>query len=371
MPEDSTQRKNHLQKTDMKKMKLVLENGMSFTGEGFTSGGVSVGEIVFNTSMIGYQEIISDPSYAGQLVVMTYPLIGQYGITDEDFEAKNPLIAGLIVRECCTTPSNFRFTKTLSEELEEHGIPCITGLDTRMLTRIIRNQGCMKAAIVDEGTGDQEALALIRESCAQSGLAAKVSCSKRWFSRTPHHKFDVVLIDCGLKHSIITELNRRGCNVTVVPFNSGKEEIMSFHPDGILISNGPGNPEELTDLIEVIKGLKGQLPIFGICLGEDLIALSYGAKTYKMKFGHHGGRPVRELETGKIITAEHGHNYAVDEASLEGTGLTVSYRDISDGTVEGLECLPDKVFSVQFNPEGAPGPKESVFFDKFIKMMED
>lgn len=371
MHQNRPQRKNHLQHIDMKKMKLVLENGMSFSGEGFNSGGAAVGEIVFNTSMIGYQEIISDPSYAGQIVVMTYPLIGQYGITDEDFESKNPLIAGLVVRECCTTPSNFRFTKTLSEELDEHGIPCITGLDTRMITRIIRNEGCMKAAIVEEGTGDAEALALIRNAGPQTGMVAAASCSKRWFSRTPHHKFDVVLIDCGLKHSIISELNRRGCNVTVVPFNSGKEEILSFHPDGILISNGPGNPEELPELVGVIKELKGQLPIFGICLGEDLIALSYGARTYKMKSGHHGGRPVRELETGKIITAEHGHNYAVDENSLDGTGLTVSYRDISDGTIEGLECLKDRVCTVQFNPEGAPGPRESVFFDKFIKMMED
>lgn len=355
----------------MKKMKLVLGNGQVFNGIGSASETPAVGEIVFNTSMVGYQEILSDPSYAGQIVVMTYPLMGQYGITDDDFEARNPGLCGLVVRECCDTPSNFRYTKTLSEELDEHGIPCLSGVDTRMITRIIRNEGCMMAAIVDEQTSTEDALAMIKETGMKENPVAASSCAKRWFSRTPHHKFDVVIIDCGLKHSIVAELNKRGCNVTVVPFNSTAEEILSFNPDGILISNGPGDPCGLPEIVRVIETLKGRLPIYGICLGHCLIALAYGAEIRRMKCGHHGGHPVRIAENGRIITTEHNHNYTVDADSLKGTGLEVTYTDVTDGTVEGIGCAADRVASVQFYPEGAPGPKESPFFDSFIKAMED
>lgn len=356
---------------EMTKMKLVLENGLEFSGAGYGSTGQSVfGEVVFNTSMVGYQEIISDPAYAGQIVVMTYPLIGQYGITDEDFEAKQLSIAGLVVKECCDTPSNFRYTKTLSEELEEHGIPCLSGVDTRMLTRIIRTQGCMKGAIVSESMPGEEALALIRTSDPLKNAVEKVSCRKRWFSRTAQHNFDVVIVDCGAKHSIVSALNNRGCNATIVPFNSTAEEVLAFNPDGVLISNGPGDPAELQCILDLIAGLKGRLPIYGICLGQCLIALSYGAKITKLPYGHHGGRPVRSMEDGRIVTAEHNHNYAVDKASLEGTGLTVTWSDVSDGTVEGIECAADRVRAVQFYPEGAPGPEETQFFDRFVKAME-
>lgn len=355
----------------MKTMKLVLENGQEFYGQGFGSQAPAVGEIIFNTSMVGYQEIASDPAYAGQIVVMTYPLIGQYGITDEDFEARTSSLAGMVVREYCDTPSNFRYTKTLSEEMAEHGVPLLSGVDTRMITRIIRDNGCMKAAIVDASMSLENALRLIATTPAQNISVADVSCSKRCFSRTPQHKYDVVIVDCGLKHSILTALNQRGCNVTVVPYNSTAEDILAFDPDGVLISNGPGSPEMLPELVELIKQLKGRFPIFGITMGESLIAMAYGAKIYKLKCGHHGGHPVRDLETGKIFTAEHNHNFAIDEASLEGTGLTVTFKDASDGTVEGVECAADKVYSVQFYPEGAPGPQESVFFDKFIAMMEE
>lgn len=352
-------------------MKLVLENGQEFHGLGYGSQSPVVGEIVFNTSMVGYQEIASDPAYAGQLVVMTYPLIGQYGITDDDFEARTFSIAGLIVREYCDTPSNFRYTKTLSEEMDEHGIPILSGPDTRMLTRIIRTQGSMKAAIVDESMSTGNALVLIAQAPVQTDQVAKVSCTKRWFSRTPQHKYDVVIVDCGLKHSIVSALNQRGCNVTVVPYNSSVEEILSFNPDGVIISNGPGSPDNLPGLVDLVNSLKGKLPLFGICLGHLLIARSYGAKTFKMLCGHHGGHPVRNLETGRIITTEHNHNYAVDEASIKGTPLQVVYKDASDGTVEGLQCPADKVYTVQFYPEGAPGPQESDFFDIFIAMMEE
>ena len=352
-------------------MKLVLENGQEFHGLGFGAQKPVVGEIVFNTSMVGYQEIASDPAYAGQLVVMTYPLIGQYGITDDDFEARTFSIAGLIVREYCDTPSNFRYTKTLSEEMAEHGIPILSGPDTRMLTRIIRTHGSMKAAIVDEKMSTGNTLVLIAQAPVKTDQVAEVSCTKRWFSRTPQHKYDVVIVDCGLKHSIVSALNQRGCNVTVVPYNSTLEEILSFNPDGVIISNGPGSPDALPGLIELVNSLKGRLPLFGICLGHLLIARSYGAKTFKMLCGHHGGHPVRSMITGRIITTEHNHNYAVDEASLKGTPLEVVYKDASDGTVEGLQCPADKVYTVQFYPEGAPGPQESDFFDKFIAMMEE
>ena len=211
-------------------MKLVLENGQEFHGLGYGSQSPVVGEIVFNTSMVGYQEIASDPAYAGQLVVMTYPLIGQYGITDDDFEARTFSIGGLIVREYCDTPSNFRYTKTLSEEMDEHGIPILSGPDTRMLTRIIRTEGSMKAAIVDESMSTGNALVLIAQAPVQTDQVAKVSCTKRWFSRTPQHKYDVVIVDCGLKHSIVSALNQRGCNVTVVPYNSTLEEILYARP---------------------------------------------------------------------------------------------------------------------------------------------
>ena len=354
----------------LKNKKLVLETGQEFSGIGFASDSPAVGEIVFNTSMVGYQEIISDPAYAGQIVVMTYPLMGQYGITEEDFESRAALLSGIVVRENCDTPSNFRYIKTFAEELEDRGVAGIQGLDTRMLTRIIREKGSMKAAIVDEGMDTMTALKLIAST--DTGVkAAAASCTKRWFSRTPHHKFDVVVVDCGLKHSIVSALNRSGCNVTVVPADTTADEIASFSPDGVIISSGPGNPADMPELIGLVRTIKGRFPLLGISLGHEIIALAYGAKVMKLKVGHHGGHPVRNLETGRIITAEHNNNWCVDEASLEGTGLKVTYRDVADGVVDGLECAEDKVFSVQFYPEGAPGPKESDIFDKFVNMMED
>lgn len=351
-------------------MKLVLETGEEFHGIGYGAERPAAGEIVFNTSMVGYQEVISDPAYAGQIVVMTYPLIGQYGITDEDFESRATGLAGLVVRECCETPSNFRYTKTLSEDLEEHGIPCMAGVDTRMLTRLIRKRGKLKAAIVDEDTSLVEALKYIASSVREEDLVSKASCTKRWFSRTPQHNFDVVVIDCGLKHSIISALNRRGCNVTVVPFNSTLEDIMAFNPDGVLISNGPGRPDCHPELVDLVDALKGKVPVFGICLGQEIIALSYGAKIERLGCGHHGGHPVRNLKTGRIVTAEHNHNYTVNKDSIEGTGLEVTYIDAADGSIEGIQCREDKVYAVQFYPEGGPGPEETNFFDKFVKMME-
>ena len=244
--------------------KIVLENGREFYGYGFGADREVINEIVFNTSMVGYQEIMSDPSYTDQMVVMTYPLIGNYGMADEDYETKTPTIGGMIVREYNDSPSNFRYTKTLNEVFEEHDIPAIWGVDTRTLTRIIRNEGTQKVIITGADTPLEEALRKVREYALPHDMVSRVSCKKRWMSRVPNHKYDVVAVDCGIKYNIIRQLNRVGCNVTVVPFDSTLEEIMAFRPDGVVLSNGPGNPQDVTPVIELVRQLRGKLPIFGI-----------------------------------------------------------------------------------------------------------
>ncbi len=353
--------------------KLILESGREFYGYGFGADREVINEIVFNTSMVGYQEIISDPSYTDQAVVMTYPLIGNYGTAEEDYETKFPTIGGLIVREYNDIPSNFRYTRTLNEVFEEAGIVGISGIDTRMLTRIIRDEGSQKVIITAADTPKEEALERLRAYELPRDMVSRVSCKKRWFSRTPNHKYDVVAIDCGIKYNIIRSLNARGCNVTVVPFDASVEEILAFRPDGIFLSNGPGDPIDVTPVIEKVKALRGKLPMFGICLGHQMVALAYGAQTFKMKFGHRGGNhPVKNLENGKIEITSQNHSYAVDLESLKGTPLTLTHINLLDNTAEGVECREDMVFSVQYHPESAPGPQDSGYlFDKFIKMMEE
>lgn len=356
----------------MNKKKIVLADGTEFYGTGFGADREAVNEIVFNTSMVGYQEILSDPSYTDQMVVMTYPLIGNYGIADDDYETKFPTIGGFIVHEYNDLPSNFRYTKTLSEVMEEHDIPGISGIDTRELSRIIRDKGSMQVIITDASTPIEYALSKIEANQIPHDQVSRVSCKKRWFSRTPQHKFDVVAIDCGIKYNIIRKLNELGCNVTVVPYNITAEEIMAFQPDGLFLSNGPGDPEDMTSVIEVIQKLHGKLPIFGICLGHQMISLAYGAKTYKMKFGHRGGNhPVKNLRTGKIEITSQNHSYAVDPESLKGTGLEVTHINVLDNTIEGVRCEKDRIFSIQYHPESAPGPQDSAYlFGEFIKLME-
>ena len=320
--------------------KIVLENGREFYGYGFGADREAINEIVFNTSMVGYQEIMSDPSYTDQMVVMTYPLIGNYGMADEDYETKTPTIGGV---------------------------------DTRALTRIIRDEGTQKVIVTDAATPREEALRKLQEYVMPHDMVARVSCKKRWMSRVPNHKYDVVAVDCGIKYNIIRLLNRVGCNVTVMPYNSTVEEIMAFHPDGLVLSNGPGNPEDVAPVIELVKQLRGKLPIFGICMGHQLISLAYGAKTFKMKFGHRGANhPVKNLLTGKLEITSQNHSYAVDIDSLEGTGLTLTHVNLLDGTAEGVECVADRVFSMQYHPESASGPQDSAYlFKKFTKIMED
>lgn len=352
--------------------KIVLENGQEFYGYGFGADKEAVNEIVFNTSMVGYQEIISDPSYTDQMVCMTYPLIGNYGVTDEDYETKIPTMGGLIVREYNDLPSNFRYTKTLSEVLDEYDIPGISGVDTRMITRIIRDEGSQKVMICDADVPYEEALKKVREYVIPTDMVSRVSCKKRWYSRTPNHKYDVVAIDCGIKHNIIRKLNEKGCNVTVVPYNTTAEEILNMRPDGLFLSNGPGNPEDVQEVIGVVRELKGKLPIFGICLGHQMISLALGAKTFKMKFGHRGGNhPVMNLSSGKIEITSQNHSYAVDVNSLEGTPLSLTHKNLLDDTAEGVKSEDNKLFSVQYHPESAPGPQDSAYlFDEFIALME-
>ncbi|MFI3282169.1 MAG: glutamine-hydrolyzing carbamoyl-phosphate synthase small subunit, partial [Rikenellaceae bacterium] len=269
--------------------KIVLENGREFYGYGFGADREAINEIVFNTSMVGYQEILSDPSYTDQMVVMTYPLIGNYGTADEDYETKFPSIGGMIVREYNDMPSNFRYTKTLNEVFEEHNIPAIEGIDTRLLTRIIRDEGSQRVMITSVDTPLEEALERMAATPLPTDMVARVSCKKRWFSRTPNHEYDVVAIDCGIKYNIIRKFNEKDCNVIVVPYNTPIDEILALKPDGVFLSNGPGNPEYVTPVIELVKELKGKLPIFGICMGHQMVSLAYGASTFKMKFGHRGG----------------------------------------------------------------------------------
>ena len=353
--------------------KIVLENGREFYGYGFGADREAINEIVFNTSMVGYQEILSDPSYTDQMVVMTYPLIGNYGTAEEDYETKFPTIGGMIVREYNDIPSNFRYTKTLNEVFEEYDIPAISGVDTRTLTRIIRDEGSQKVIITDASTPREEALERLRAYALPHDMVARVSCRKRWFSRTPNHRYDVVAIDCGIKYNIIRKLNEKGCNVTVVPFDATVEEILAFRPDGIFLSNGPGDPTDVTPVIEKVRALKGRVPIFGICMGHQMVALAYGAKTFKMKFGHRGGNhPVKCLATGKIEITSQNHSYAVDIESLKNTPLQLTHINLLDNTAEGVECPEEKVFSVQYHPESAPGPQDSAYlFKKFTKIMEE
>ena len=356
----------------MKEKKLILENGREFYGKGFGADREYVAEIVFNTSVVGYQEVLSDPSYTGQIVLMTYPLIGNYGMNDDDYESKSPSMSGLIVRDYTDTPSNFRSTKTLSEAMEDYGIPGISGVDTREIARIIRDEGSQRSILTDADTPKEEAMKKLLAWSYPRDVVRMVGCKKRWYSRTNNPRYNVAAIDCGIKLNIVREMNRMGCNVTVLPFDTPASEILRLDVDGVFLSNGPGNPEDVKEVIQTVRELRGKLPIFGICLGHQMIALACGAKTYKMKFGHRGGNhPVKNLQTGRIEITSQNHSYAVDPNSLAGTGLAVTHENLLDHTVEGLEDADSRMFSVQYHPESAPGPQDSDYlFARFLKNMD-
>ena len=351
--------------------KIIVEDGEEFYGYGFGDTSDKVCEIVFNTSMVGYQEIVSDPSYTYQAVVMTYPLIGNYGICDDDYETNTPTIGALIVREYNHEPSNFRSTCTLDEIMKKYGVPGVWGVDTRKLTRSIRDYGSRKVLITHVDTALEEGLEILKKTDIPTDAVSKVSCKSVWYSRVPKEQYHVVAIDCGMKQNIVRSLNKRDCSVTVVPWNTTAEEIEHLTPDGIFISNGPGDPTDVQPVIETIRKLCGKYPIFGICLGHQIISLAYGAKTYKRKYGHRGGNhPVRNLETNKIEITSQNHSYAVDTESIKKTRLVPTHINILDNTIEGVECREDLGFSVQYHPESAPGPQDSAYlFDKFIEIM--
>lgn len=352
--------------------KLILEDGAEFYGYGFGARQERMVEVVFNTSMVGYQEILSDPSYTGQAVVMTYPLIGNYGMCDEDYETARPTTSALIVREYNDEPSNFRATRTLEQVMCEYGIAGLAGVDTRQLARYIRDKGTCKGLITDGETPNLAGFTKLKTTSLPTDMVAQVSTRGLWRSPAWKPKFHVVAVDCGIKHNILRALNARGCDVTVVPWDVTVETMEALHPDGVFLSNGPGNPEDAAPVIRLVRALRGKYPIFGICLGHQIIALSAGAKTYKLKFGHRGGNhPVKNLLTGKVEITSQNHSYAVDAASLADTGLTVTHINLLDNTVEGLRCEKDRLFSIQYHPESAPGPQDSAYlFDQFIAMME-
>ena len=365
--------------------KIILEDGREFYGYAFGANDDRVCEIVFNTSMTGYQEILSDLSYTDQAVVMTYPLIGNYGMAAEDYESITPSIGALIVREYNDEPSNFRSVKTLGEVMKACGIPGIGGVDTRALTRSIRDYGTRKALITGADVPRAEGLEILRTAILPTNAVSRVSCRDPWTSESPLTALNpldsvsyaagrplrIAAVDCGMKRNIVRSLNRRGCDVTVLPWNTPADRIRELQPDGILLSNGPGDPADVPETIAAVRSLIGSFPIFGICLGHQILSLAYGARTYKLKFGHRGGNhPVKNLLTGKIEITSQNHSYAVDEESLSGTGLTVTHVNLLDHTVEGMKCERDGVFSVQYHPESAPGPQDSRhLFDRFIRML--
>jgi carbamoyl-phosphate synthase small subunit len=350
--------------------KLILEDGTVFIGKGFGSNKEISGEIVFNTSMTGYQEIISDPSYCGQIVTLTYPLIGNYGINRDDFETVAPFINGLIVKEYSKHPSNFRSNETIDCYLKAHNITGLSGIDTRKLTKHIRHQGTMRGYIANVDIPNRQLLDLLAKLPTDHNQVKRTSTVKPYIVPGRGHR--IVLIDFGMKHGILRELTERNCHVTVVPYNYPAEDILRLKPDGIVLSNGPGDPKDVPEAIEMIRKVLTYFPIFGICLGHQLLALACGAETEKMKFGHRGGNhPVKDLINGKTLLTSQNHGYAVKKSSLEHTELELTHVALNDSSVEGIRHRLLPAFSVQYHPESSPGPEDSNYlFDEFLTMIE-
>lgn len=349
---------------------LILEDGNVFKGYGFGSEKETIGEVVFNTGMTGYQESITDQSYNGQILTFTFPLVGNAGINRDDYESIFPTTKAVIVKEYARVPSNWRSRMNLDEFLKEKDIPGLTGVDTRRLTKVIREHGAMKAMLTDDTDSIQENLERLRNTTLRTDQVAQVSTTRPYVS--PQNGRKVVVIDFGLKHSILHELNKRDCHVTVLPYNTKVETILNLNPDGVMLTNGPGDPTNLPQVLEMIQNLQRKVPIFGICLGHQLIALANGAKTYKMNFGHRGfNHPVKEIATGKIAFTSQNHGYAVAADSIDNEQLRVTHIEINDHTVEGLRHRHYPVFSVQYHPDAAPGPHDAAdLFDQFTELMD-
>lgn len=353
--------------------RLLLEDGTLFTGTSFGAEGEKTGEVVFNTGITGYQEVLSDPSYCGQIVTMTYPLIGNYGISRDDFESIAPSIHGFVVRRYEPTPSNWRAQYNLGDLLKEYGIPGITDIDTRMLTRLIRHQGTMRGILTTSTKSVDELKELMLATSIAELRNQVAQTSTHHVYSSPGSKERIVLVDFGAKSGILRELNKRDCDVVIVPHNTTADEIRRLHPDGIQLSNGPGDPKDVPYAAKMIAELLGEYPIFGICLGHQLFALACGADTEKLKFGHRGGNhPVKELASGRCYITSQNHGYTVNEASVAGTELEVTHINNNDKTIEGLKHKKYPAFSVQYHPEAAPGPYDnSYLFDRFIEMIRE
>ena len=354
---------------------LALENGAIFEGRAVGAEGESFGELVFNTSMMGYQEILTDPSYAGQIVTMTYPLIGNYGVNPEDVESRKPFVEGFVMRECCFEPSNWRATQTLPEYLKEHGIVAIDGVDTRRITKMLRTEGAKKSVI---STTDFDRDSLIQKAIDSPDMAGSdyvkavsVTESYEW-NPDFKGKYRVVAFDYGIKYNILRLLEEAGCKVIIMPATATAEEALAQKPDGIFLSNGPGDPAALPYIYPTVQGLFGKKPMFGICLGHQILGHAFGGKTFKLKFGHRGGnQPVMNHTTGQVEISAQNHGFAVDAESLDPSEVTVTHTNLNDGSVEGMEHKKLPVFSVQYHPESSPGPHDSRYlFARFISMMD-